>query len=118
MVMLRLVPKLFSGMVLFITWMCLLSPFVTMYSLTPSVLDFVFEATIFVPVFSLVMTFTHDLALCFKGIPPSHRRPVQAGALFAMMWVIDPVIRGSIVDLLYLAGLPAILFSGCGQAAR
>ena len=68
------------------------------------------------PQLSLLLMCVDDLALLFKGVPPSPRRPVEALALVLMVVVIYCVIYGSIADVLYLLSFPTIAMSASFDA--
>ena len=111
LVLLRLLPRAVSLIVILLVWCCVLSPFLSLYTLTPDAYRFLIQCVALLPNLSLLLMCVHDLALLFKGVPPSPRRPVEALALVLMVVVIYCVIYGSIADVLYLLSFPTIAMS-------
>ena len=116
LVVLRLIPRAFSLALIVFSALALLSPFVTLTSLTPNVFDTFVDMLIFLPALSLLLLCVHDLSLLFKGVPPPSRRPLQALALVGLSVTIVMVVSGSIVDVMYILSLPSVLASGYFEA--
>ena len=112
LVCLRLVPRGLSLLILLATLLTVISPFLTLHSLTPVFYDLFAQCVVFLPCFSLLLMLVHDLALLLKGVPPTHQRPVHALALMLMPLLIDATFNGSIADVLYLAAWPTVALSG------
>ena len=81
LIFLRLLPRAVALLLIIFSCLAVLSPFITLYSLTPALFDFFMNVVVFIPSMSLLLMVVTDLSLLLKGIPVTRVRPVQALSL-------------------------------------